>query len=630
MRGQPEALRRRGARRSRTIELPPGPPAARALAVPTDPDGRRAVRGDLRPVLLDLPRRLLRLGAGPRLPRPEGGEEATPGGCSSAGFHSMTGYFRDDGPLYELILDEPGSSELDALWQEFDFITGAPMRQYTSFLWFERTESRFMRDPEFDFARAEDKDATSEAKIEQLAEVYLAKAQRHRGERRRRSRRSRDHFTDHLGEHPPGRAGPRGGRAEPPRGARRRSPSGPTAGRCRRPSATSSPRSTASLREQDGLSHEDAVRDTRRQRPDVAPLLLPRRPRRRAGRGVAAAVGLRPGQPAELLPLVEHARRRAARPAPPRATCTSPRCSSPRPGGCSATTAVRGLATEFARQLARLPPVRGAQQRRPRAVPDASRTSCGRRCSRSRSASSSTSSATTARCSTSSTAEHTFVNPVLARHYGMPDADGGPDDWVRVDDADQYGRGGLLPMAVFLTKNSPGLRTSPVKRGYWVVRRLLGEHIPPPPPTVPELPERRGEARRPDAPRDAGPAPRRHELRRLPRAVRLDRPGLRGLRPGRRAARRRTSAAGRSTRAATFPGGGEGDRARRAARLPRASTGRTSSSTTSAASCWPTPWAGACSPSDDATIDAMQAAAGGRRLPLRRPGRERSSPARSS
>ena len=53
----------------------------------------------------------------------------------------------------------------------------------------------------------------------------------------------------------------------------------------------------------------------------------------------------------------------------------------------------------------------------------------------------------------------------------------------------RYGRGGLLPMAVFLTKNSPGLRTSPVKRGYWVVRRLLGEQIPPPPPDVPELPK---------------------------------------------------------------------------------------------------------------------------------------------
>ena len=43
-------------------------------------------------------------------------------------------------------------------------------------------------------------------------------------------------------------------------------------------------------------------------------------------------------------------------------------------------------------------------------------------------------------------------------------------------------------MSVFLTKNAPGLRTSPVKRGYWVARRVLGEHIPAPPPLVPELP----------------------------------------------------------------------------------------------------------------------------------------------
>jgi hypothetical protein len=85
-------------------------------------------------------------------------------------------------------------------------------------------------------------------------------------------------------------------------------------------------------------------------------------------------------------------------------------------------------------------------------------------------------------------ADHTFVNSVLARHYGMPGVSGGPDEWVRVDGAGRFGRGGLLPMAVFLTKNAPGLRTSPVKRGYWVVRRLLGEDIPAPPAVVPDLP----------------------------------------------------------------------------------------------------------------------------------------------
>ena len=44
-------------------------------------------------------------------------------------------------------------------------------------------------------------------------------------------------------------------------------------------------------------------------------------------------------------------------------------------------------------------------------------------------------------------------------------------------------------MAAFLTKNAPGLRTSPVKRGNWVVKNVLGEHISPPPPTVPQLPQ---------------------------------------------------------------------------------------------------------------------------------------------
>ena len=82
--------------------------------------------------------------------------------------------------------------------------------------------------------------------------------------------------------------------------------------------------------------------------------------------------------------------------------------------------------------------------------------------------------------------DYTFVNAVLAKHYAMPEPSAG--DWVRVDNARKYARGGLLPMSVFLTKNAPGLRTSPVKRGYWIVHKLLGEYIPAPPPNVPVLP----------------------------------------------------------------------------------------------------------------------------------------------
>ena len=83
---------------------------------------------------------------------------------------------------------------------------------------------------------------------------------------------------------------------------------------------------------------------------------------------------------------------------------------------------------------------------------------------------------------------YTFVNPPLAKFYGMPDVKGDLNDWVKVDNAKAYGRGGILPMAVFMTANSPGLRTSPVKRGNWVVQKVLGIRVPPPPPVVPELP----------------------------------------------------------------------------------------------------------------------------------------------
>jgi hypothetical protein len=108
---------------------------------------------------------------------PEGEKKLT-GRLLNAGFHSMTGYFRDDGPLYELILDKEGQRELDRLWLEFDVITGAPMRQHTSLIWFERSDSSFMRGPEFDFARAEDKDCTSEAKLKKLSDLWVTKARK--------------------------------------------------------------------------------------------------------------------------------------------------------------------------------------------------------------------------------------------------------------------------------------------------------------------------------------------------------------------------------------------------------------------------------------------------------------------
>jgi hypothetical protein len=83
--------------------------------------------------------------------------------------------------------------------------------------------------------------------------------------------------------------------------------------------------------------------------------------------------------------------------------------------------------------------------------------------------------------------DETFVNRKLAQHYGLPFR-GAENQWEKASGMRQRGRGGLLGMAVFLTKNSQPQRTSPVKRGFWVVHKLLGEHIPAPPADVAVLP----------------------------------------------------------------------------------------------------------------------------------------------
>ena len=83
--------------------------------------------------------------------------------------------------------------------------------------------------------------------------------------------------------------------------------------------------------------------------------------------------------------------------------------------------------------------------------------------------------------------DSSYVNKRLARHYGIPFR-GDDTSWEKMSGLLQQGRGGFLGMAVFLTKNSQPARTSPVKRGFWVVHKLLGEHIPAPPADVAVLP----------------------------------------------------------------------------------------------------------------------------------------------
>jgi hypothetical protein len=416
-------------------------------------------------------------------------ESSAKGRLLSAGFHLMQGYYRDDGPLYTLVLSDAERREIDTLWNELHFVTEDYLRQLKDYIFFERAEPpRFMAEATFDFARSEDKDVTSDAKIAELREATLAKARRIGtspaaiGAMESFYRKLQ---ADLRGVEDARRT------AEP----RQLEALQGFAARAYRRSLTPVEREDLlgfyrRLREREGLGHEEAFRDTL-----TSILLSPH---------FGYRVDLRPGKEisgSPWVPLsdVELASRLSYflwSSMPDRELLERARAGElRRPDVLAAQVKrmladakVRGLATEFAgnwldvrrfeehnavdrerfpsftselRQAMFEEPIRYVVEiaQRNRSILDFLY------------------------------GKDTMVNRVLAKHYGMPDPPAGAEDWVRVEDADRYGRGGLLTMAVFLTKNAPGLRTSPVKRGYWVVRRLLGEVIPPPPPTVPSLPK---------------------------------------------------------------------------------------------------------------------------------------------
>ncbi len=84
------------------------------------------------------------------------------------------------------------------------------------------------------------------------------------------------------------------------------------------------------------------------------------------------------------------------------------------------------------------------------------------------------------------TADYTYVNERLARHYGIPNVTG--RQFRRVALADEHRRG-LLGQGSILTVSSRPNRTSPVLRGKWILQNLLAAPPPPPPANVPPLPE---------------------------------------------------------------------------------------------------------------------------------------------
>src|SRR5215475_1999338 len=417
-----------------------------------------------------------------------------------AGFHNVMGYFRDDAPLVQLILDEDGKKELDALWQEFDFIADYTVRTYYQFI-YNAGEGGGLRRNVSD--RPSANEFATEAAIFRLRDQILARVAP--GADPAIPDVVKDYFDRtntqiRLVERARLEAEPRQLDALSKFAARA----------YRRPLAQEERGDVLSyyreLREKRGLSHEEAMRGS------IASILVspdflyrvdlvdagPRASARAANPSLTS--GARTTGAARRRPLSDYAL--ASRlsyflwSSMPDEELLSHAKAGDLSNPAVLTTQIRrmlkddrarGLATEFggnwldfrrfenhnAVDRGRFPvftnELREAMFEEPiRFITDLIQNDRS--------------------VLDFLYGDYTFVNRVLAEHYGIPAAPGASDGWFRVDDARSYGRGGLLPMAVFLTQNAPGLRTSPVKRGYWVARRVLGEVIPPPPPVVPELP----------------------------------------------------------------------------------------------------------------------------------------------
>jgi mono/diheme cytochrome c family protein len=98
------------------------------------------------------------------------------------------------------------------------------------------------------------------------------------------------------------------------------------------------------------------------------------------------------------------------------------------------------------------------------------------------------------------TADYTFVNERLAKHYGIPNVYGDEFRRVKLDDP---ARRGILGHASILTVTSYAHRTSPVKRGKWLMENVLGTPPTPPPANVPALVETNANTGQPVTMREA-------------------------------------------------------------------------------------------------------------------------------
>ncbi len=404
----------------------------------------------------------------------------------SAGFHSMMGYFRDDTPLCNLVLDDKAVEELDKLWRELELIGLTPMRQYAGFIWFERAESSFIREPQFHFVRAEDKAAYSEEMIQRFGSLFLDKIKSGKASPEL-IEAVEYHFADMNRQIRSLEAELVANETKQIDALMRFASKA-----FRRPLTA---KEEESLREfyrtsksLPAADHRSAMEDTL-----AAILVSPnflyrwdlktkdesRTPLSDLELASRLSFFLWGSGPDELLMQIASTGQLAESGALQQQT--ERMLSDPR--------SKRMIQEFFGNWLdfRRFDTHNGVDRERFASFDDEIRSAMALEpvetfwdlLQRDGSLAELIKS------------DHLVVNATLAKYYGLkwPGDVLDKSTWKRLSGASNANRSGLLTMGVFLTQNSPGLRTSPVKRGYWVVRKLLGEKIPPPPPNVPELPD---------------------------------------------------------------------------------------------------------------------------------------------
>ncbi len=400
----------------------------------------------------------------------------------SAGFHLIEGFFRDDAPLCRTVLTEAENRELDRLWSELYFITGIWEKMLRGFVFFERSERNFLKHKDFDPFKEEDPELVRDTTLASFQEVYL--------------RRAGVKLTgDALAKHPISvffsdvRAGLKWqaktlAKGEP---AYLRDLLAFAERAYRRPLADDErarlEKFYAKVCRDEAHGVEAAVRASII-RVLVSPHFAMHFTPAPEGKAVAPLPDLAlasrlsyflwAGPPdAELLALAKAGKLRddKALREQARRMMRDPKVARLAQEMFGQWLGYRDFVTRDSVSRAAFP-----------AFDDALRQAMFEEPTRLITHLIQEGKPITALLD----GDETFVNAKLARHYGLPAPPGA--EWAKVSGLREKGRGGVMGMAVFLTRNSQPERTSPVKRGFWVVHKVLGEHIPPPPPDVAVLP----------------------------------------------------------------------------------------------------------------------------------------------